>query len=154
MSETQTALSPDDTIVAPLMRAFGDRDHPNALKMKHAHDLFKAQDLDAFFALYTDDIAWYLPGNNVLSGTWIGRAKVMENFAILFREVEQYWAYPLDYFGSDNHVVLVARVRAVRRGKTLDCEEVLLLRVADDGRFSHVWHLALDERQWDEFFAH
>ena len=64
-----------------------------------------------------------------------------------------YWAWPLDYFGSDDHVLPVAQVRAARGEKRLDCLECLLWRVDGAGRLAAVSHMALDEKAWDAFFG-
>ncbi len=146
-------IQKDAEFTPPTLRPFGDREHPNALKLKKAHECFQTQDFDTLFSIFADDIQWHMPGDNVLSGTWVGREGVLRNFGLLFENVDAYWAYPMDYFGSDGHAVLVARVRAKRRGKLLDCEECLLFRVGPDGRFSHCFHLSLDEKAWNEFFA-
>jgi ketosteroid isomerase-like protein len=150
MSYTEALAREGD---APAMRPMGERDHPNALMLRQAHENFQKGDLDALFALMSDDIAWHMPGNNVLSGTFRGRAEILESFGRLQQNVDAYWAWPLDYFGSDDHVVLVAQVRARRGDRSLDVRECLLWRVDSDGRLCEVWHMALDEKAWDAFFS-
>lgn len=138
---------------APKLRPFTDRDHPNARMLKSAHEAFQAGDLDALFSLLADDCVWRMPGNNVLAGNFVGREQIMQSFARLQQSVDSYWAFPLDYFGSDDHVVLVALVRATRRGKTLEVKECLLWRVNEHGKLAEVWHMALDHDAWDAFFS-
>ncbi len=128
------------------------RNHPNALMLRKAHGAFQNGDVESLFALMADDIAWYLPGNNALSGTFRGRDGVMRNFGLLQQNVETYWAQGLDYFGSDDHAVLVAKVKATRGDKTLETLECLLFKV-QDGKFTHVWHMALDDHAWEAFFT-
>ncbi|HEX8554497.1 MAG TPA: hypothetical protein VF695_07305, partial [Sphingomonas sp.] len=48
---------------APTLRPFTDRDHPNAVKLKQAHEAFQKGDLDALFGLMADDIVWRMPGD-------------------------------------------------------------------------------------------
>lgn len=150
MSYTQALAREGD---APPLRAFTERDHPNALKLKAAHENFQKGDLDALFGLMSDDITWHMPGNNCLAGDFVGREAIMGSFAALQANVDAYWAWPLDYFGSDDHVVLVAQVRARRKDRTLDVKECLLWRVNADGKLCEVWHMALDEKKWDAFFC-
>ena len=138
---------------APPMRPFGERDHPNALKLKAAHDAFKAGDIEALFGMMTPDCAWHMPGHNALSGDFIGRDAILGSFSILQAHLDAYWAWPLDYFGSDDHVVLVAQVQATRGDKRLDCLECLLWRLDAAGKLAEVWHMALDEKAWDAFFG-
>ncbi len=142
---------PTDGIAA--LRPLGEKDHPNAYKLKQAHEAFQKQDLDTVFSIFAEDMTWIVPGRNLMSGTFKGREGVLESFGNLFRETDAYWAHPLDYFGSDSHAALVAHVRAKRKGKMLDCQEILLFRIDAEGRFSHCWHLALDEEAWHDFFT-
>jgi ketosteroid isomerase-like protein len=127
------------------------RNHPNALMLRHAHSSFQAGNLEALFSLFADDITWVLPGDNALSGVFVGREGVMRNFAQLQANVDTYWAQGIDYFGSDDHAVLVAKVSATRGDKSLECLECLLFKVVD-GKFTHCWHMALDDKAWDAFF--
>lgn len=138
---------------APSLRPFGERDHPNAIRLKQAHEAFQQGDLDALFDLMADDITWHMPGVNVLAGDFVGREQIMGSFAALQANVDAYWAWPLDYFGSDDHVVLVALVRARRGAKSLETKECLLWRVDAAGKLAEVWHMALDEKAWDAFFS-
>lgn len=138
---------------APPLRAFTTRDHPNAVLLKTAHEAFQQGDIEALFGLMADDITWHMPGNNALTGDFVGRDAILGSFATLQANVDAYWAHPLDYFGSDDHVVLVAMVHARRGDKMLDCKECLLWRVDKAGKLAEVWHLALDEQAWDGFFS-
>jgi ketosteroid isomerase-like protein len=138
---------------APPLRAFGDRDHPNAIMLKNAHEAFQKGDLDALFGLMADDCAWNMPGHNVLAGRFVGREQIMQSFGALQANVDAYWAWPLDYFGSDDHVVLVALVRAEKGDRKLETKECLLWRVNEAGKLAEVWHMALDEKAWDAFFC-
>ncbi|MFX7883279.1 nuclear transport factor 2 family protein, partial [Acinetobacter baumannii] len=76
-----------------------------------AHKAFQAGDIEALFAEMADDVVWHLPGDNVLAGSYHGRDEILRNFGMLQAAVDAYWAHPLDYFGSNNHVVLIALVR-------------------------------------------
>ena len=136
----------------PPMRAFTAADHPNGKLLKDAHDAFKAGDVEALFGMMTADCTWHMPGSNVLAGDFVGRDAIMQSFGMLQQNVDSYWAWPLDYFGSDDHVVLVALVRATKGAKRLETKECLLWRL-DNGKLAEVWHMALDERAWDAFFS-
>lgn len=135
----------------PPMRAFTDRDHPNGAMLMRAHDAFKAGDMEALFGMMTDDCVWHMPGNNALAGDFVGRDAIMASFGMLQKNVDAYWAHPLDYFGSDHHVCLVAQVRARKGARSLDTRECLLWRLEGE-RLAEVWHMALDEKAWDAFF--
>ncbi|MGL4541306.1 MAG: nuclear transport factor 2 family protein, partial [Polymorphobacter sp.] len=79
---------------APPLRPFTDRDHPNALLLKAAHEAFQKGEIEALFELMTDDITWHMPGNNALTGDFVGREAILGSFASLQANVDAYWAYP------------------------------------------------------------
>lgn len=137
---------------APPLRKLTDKDHPNAHLLHDAHHAFQAGDVEALFAKIADDAVWHMPGNNVLAGSYVGHAEIMRNFGMLQEAVDAYWAYPLDYFGSDDHVVLIAEVRARRGDNTLTTREAMTWRV-EDGLLKECWHMCLEPEKWDAFFA-
>ena len=130
------------------------RGHANALSPKGAIGLMQVMpetyaDMRARYGLGADP---WNERDNVLAGDFVGREAILGSFATLQANVDTYWAYPLDYFGSDDHVVLVALVRATRGAKSLETKECLLWRL-DGGKLAEVWHMALDEKAWDAFFS-
>ena len=137
---------------APPLRPLTDADHPNAHLLYAAHKAFQAGDVDALFAKIAPDAVWHMPGNNKLAGDYVGHAEIMRNFGMLQAAVDAYWAYPLDYFGSDNHVVLIAEVRARKGDKVLETREAMTWRV-EDGQLKECWHMCLEPEKWDEFFS-
>lgn len=138
---------------APPMRPLTDRDHPNAHMLYAAHNAFKAGDVEALFAKMADDVVWHMPGDNCLAGSYRGRDEIMRNFGMLQAAVDSYWAHPLDYFGSDDHVVLVADVRATKDDRTLETKEAMTWRI-EDGKLKECWHMCLEPEKWDAFFRH
>lgn len=150
---SQSAYTADgDSSGIPPVRPLTERDHPNARMLKEAHESFQAGDFERLFEIFHEDMTWRVPGDNRLSGVFRGREEIMKNFGTLSEVTDSYWAHPLDYFGSDDHVVLVAHVRATRGDKVLDEKEALVFRVKD-GKLAECWHLGFDPQGWDEFFA-
>jgi uncharacterized protein len=136
----------------PPMRAFTDRDHPNAIMLFEAHNAFKQGDADALFSKMADDVVWHMPGDNCLAGTYVGREEILRNFGMLQAAVDAYWAHPLDYFGSDDHVVLIAEVRARKGERTLQTKEAMTWRI-ENGKLKECWHMCLEPEKWDAFFV-
>ncbi|MEQ8433746.1 MAG: nuclear transport factor 2 family protein [Oceanicaulis sp.] len=149
---TTYAKKSDDDRDAPKLREFGQYDHPNAKMLKDAHEAFQNGDMDKLFSIFADDMTWRVPGNNKLSGVFVGKDQIVANFATLAEVADTYWAHPIDYFGSEDHVALVAEVRATRGEETLQEKEVLLFRV-ENGKLAECWHLGLDPEGWDRFFS-
>jgi len=151
-NKTTYARKAGDDREVPKRRELGEYDHPNARMLMEAHEAFQQGDMETLFSIFAEDMVWHVPGNNRLSGVYRGKAQIMANFATLADVADTYWAHPLDYFGSSDHVALVAEVRATRGDQTLREKEVLLFRVAD-GKLAECWHLGLDPEGWDRFFA-
>jgi len=64
-----------------------------------------------------------------------------------------YDARPVDYLGSDDHVVALAHITASRPdGRTLDLAEAVIFTVVD-GRLATAQHMTYDDALWDAFFA-
>ncbi len=135
----------------PVMRPLTDADHPNAHLLYSAHKAFQQGDVEALFSRIADDAIWHMPGDNALAGSYVGHAEIMRNFGMLQQAVDAYWAYPLDYFGSDDHVVLIAEVRARRGEEMLRTREAMTWRV-EDGKLKECWHMCLEPEKWDAFF--
>lgn len=51
--------------------------------IKRGYDAFAAGDIDAVMALFDDDVEWTQPGNSAVSGTFHGKAEVMEHLGRL-----------------------------------------------------------------------
>lgn len=128
---------------APIMRPFTDSDHPHALMLYNAHSAFKAGDVEALFSAMADDVVWHMPGDNCLAGTYRGREEILQNFAMLQAAVDAYWAYPLDYFASDDHAILIAEVRARKADRSLATKECMTWRI-EDGKLKECWHMCLE----------
>ena len=137
---------------APPMRPLGPGDHPNAHMLYAAHKAFQAGDIEALFDKMAPDVVWHMPGDNALAGSYRGRDEILRNFGMLQQAVDAYWAHPLDYFGSDDHVVLVALVRARRGDKSLETKEAMTWRV-EGGKLKECWHMCLEPEKWDAFFS-
>ncbi len=137
---------------APPMRPLTVHDHPNARMLYEAHSAFKSGDIEALFSRMADDVVWHVPGNNVLAGSYHGRDEILRNFGMLQAAVDAYWAHSLDYFGSDDHVVLIALVRARKGDRHLETKEAMTWRV-ENGKLKECWHMCLEPEKWDAFFA-
>ncbi|MEE4537650.1 MAG: nuclear transport factor 2 family protein [Erythrobacter sp.] len=137
---------------APPMRALTDKDHKNAHMLYAAHRAFQGGDVDALFSNIAKDAVWHMPGENALAGDYVGHEEIMRNFGMLQQAVDAYYAYPLDYYGSDDHVTLIAEVRARKGDKTLHTKEAMTWKV-EGGKLKECWHMCLEPEKWDAFFS-
>jgi len=137
---------------APMMRPLTEKDHEHAHMLYAAHKAFQNGDVDTLFASIAEDAIWHMPGENSLAGDYVGHAEIMRNFGMLQEAVDAYYAYPLDYYGSDDHVTLIAEVRARKGDKSLHTKEAMTWRI-EDGKLKECWHLCLEPDKWDAFFS-
>lgn len=137
---------------APPMRPLTDKDHKNAHMLYTAHKAFQTGDINALFSQIAEDAIWHMPGENRLAGDYVGHEEIMRNFGMLQESVDAYYAYPLDYYGSDDHVTLIAEVRARKGDKVLHTKEAMTWRV-ENGQLKECWHLCMEPLKWDAFFS-
>jgi uncharacterized protein (TIGR02246 family) len=131
-----------------------DREHPNADLVRRAHAAFKAGDMATVQELFAPDIVWTVTGDGPASGVTKGIDGVLGNFGqIMEWTAGTYDARPVDYLGSDDHVVALAHITASRPdGRTLDLAEAVIFTVVD-GRLATAQHMTYDDALWDAFFA-
>lgn len=127
--------------------------HPNARIVWDAHSAFQSGDTARLHELLHPEVLWHWPGDNILHADLHGPDAVIAHFDVLMGFVENYWAQGLQYFGGPDFGVLVAYVTASKGDKRLQVPECLLFRI-EDGRIIECWHMALDEKRWDDFFRH
>lgn len=130
-------------------------EHPNATKVRRAHEAFKAGDMETVKRIFDwDSIRWVLPGKSLVSGVDTGMEQVFANFAKCHELTDgTYMAVGFDYLGSDGHAVALAHLTAERNGRTLEIDEAVVFTVGADGRFTEAYHLAYDQNAWDDFFS-
>lgn len=138
-----------------MSEATSTAEHPNATKVRAAHEAFKAGDMANVRRIFDwEAIRWVLPGTSLVSGVDIGMEQVFANFGKCYELTDgTYMAVGFDYLGSDHHAVALAHLTAERNGKRLEIDEAVVFTVGADGRFNEAFHLAYDQYAWDEFFS-
>jgi ketosteroid isomerase-like protein len=127
-------------------------EHPNAQLVWRAADAFQRGDLATFTACYADDAVWHVPGEGPLAGDYRGPESILALFARAYGlsggtlHVE-----PLDVMASDTHAVLWQHLSGLREGHTLEVDEALVFRIAED-RIVEVWERT-DQYAVDDFFS-
>ncbi len=138
-----------------MSKAASTTEHPNAAKVRAAHEAFKTGDMANVRRIFDwESIRWVLPGRSLVSGTDVGMEQVFTNFGKCHELTDgTYLAVGFDYLGSDHHAVALAHLTAERNGRRLEIDEAVVFTVGPDGRFSEAFHLAYDQYAWDEFFS-
>ncbi len=109
-------------------------------------------DLDKARALVTDDFEWQVMGRFPYAGHHHG----VEGLAALLKGVRDesggsFQLTPELSFGDDEAAVVVGHVTATRAGKTLDGDNVFIVR-CEDGRIRRGMTIPVDQYAYDEFW--
>ena len=80
--------------------------HPNAELFEHVYDCFTRGDLDRLSELIAPDVVWYVPGDNLISGTYTSRDGIFGCFnKILELSGGSYQPQLLDILADDTYTV-------------------------------------------------
>ena len=99
--------------------------------IKRGYAAFSAGDLETVMSLFDDDVEWVQPGQSAVSGTFHGKAELMEQFG---RLAEKGLTVKLNRLIADGDTV-VALTEVTAGGETSDDADVFTLR---DGKTVHV----------------
>jgi ketosteroid isomerase-like protein len=127
---------------------------PGAVAIRRAIAAFGARDMDAFFALFADDNVYRVAGHNLVSGVYRGIPALQAFFVHLFEVTEGTMQVDIeDVLGSTDRAVMIFRVRASRKGKSLDDTGTMAFRVNDEGKFCESWLMYSHQVAYDEFVS-
>ena len=99
--------------------------------IKRGYEAFSAGDLETVMSLFDDDVEWVQPGESAVSGTFHGKAEMMEH---LGRLAEKSVTVKLNRLIADGDTV-VALTEVTAGGETGQDADVFTLR---DGKTVHV----------------
>jgi ketosteroid isomerase-like protein len=128
-------------------------EHLNAATVRSGYEAMERGDLEAFAAVLDDDIVWHesMPG---FEGDYHGREAVVAFFGRAFAETGmELNGMSIDHvLADDSHaaVLLSATMTLGDRTRTGQYVDVYRLR---DGKATEHWHLPLDPKAEEKFFA-
>ncbi len=128
--------------------------HPNETLLR---DWFEAQakrDVSALQTALADDVVWHVPGRNLLSRDYRGKAEVFGFFARA-RELSggTVRVEPIEVLPGDGHAIALVRVHAEREGRKLDGELQAFTFRIEGGRIAEFWFLVEDRYAVDAFWS-
>ena len=116
-------------------------------------EAFARSDGFALRGLFADEAVWIVPGDGVMAGTYHGRDAIFRFLARLLEETDGTYASELiDVMASDERAAALYRARGTRRGRRLDLDQLLLLRV-ESGLVRSVLALPSDAAAFEAFWA-
>ena len=131
----------------------GGEVHPNEALVRSGYDAFIRGDLEAVAGFLHPDVLWHVAGTGPLAGIYKGHAELLEFFAHIAEITDGTISIEArDVLASDDHVIVLTQMRAVRGGRVLDDRGVAMFTIVD-GQATEVHMFAEDQDALDGFFA-
>ena len=128
-------------------------EHPNVGLLKRGYEAFAKGDMATLTELFSENIVWHVPGNNLISGEHRGRDAVFAFFGQIAQLSGGTYQVKLhDALANDEHAVALARVTGSRQGKQIEILDVAVYHISD-GKVTEAWSFADDQRAEDEFWS-
>lgn len=125
----------------------------NVALMKRGYEAFAKGDLEQIRALAHDDEVWATTGMGVFKSEYRGVDEVVGYLGELARSSDgTFKDEPLAFFANDDQVVVLERVTAARKGRTLDSQFIHVYDIKD-GKVSHVQEFAAEPKVSEEFWS-
>jgi ketosteroid isomerase-like protein len=120
----------------------------DALARRH-YAALEGGDLDTLTELLDPDVAWHVPGDGHLSGTWSGRDAVLSLFGRIYDLTGGTFRTAVeDVIADAEHAVVIVTVRATIAGTAFEDASVHVARIAD-GRIVDVRTWSSDQAAFD-----
>jgi ketosteroid isomerase-like protein len=125
--------------------------HPNEEVARSATEAIAKRDIEGFLTLHADDVVLHFPGRGPMAGDYRGK----DGLAQMFQKQMQVLDTPPqvenhDILASDDHAVVLNKVRGTRGGQTFDQQQVVVMHIRD-GKIAEVWLQFSDQQGMDEF---
>lgn len=127
--------------------------HPNEELLRRGYDAFSRGDMNTLRdAVFADDVAFHIPGNNRLAGDYAGKDNV---FAFLGKVMElsggSFRLQVHDVVGSDEHAIGLTNHSGQREGRTANYHSVNVCHVRG-GKLVELWEHP-EQPAYDAFWS-
>lgn len=128
--------------------------HPNIELVRRFHEAQRQGDASVLMELLADDVTWHVPGRNLLSRDYHGKAEVAGFFGKA-RELSGGTVRTglIDVLGGDDFAIALVRVSAEREGKKLSGEFQAFTYRIEKGKIAEFWFLVEDRYAVDAFWS-
>ena len=110
-------------------------------------------DVATLMELLADDVVWHVPGKNLLSRDYVGKAGVA-SFWARARELSggTVRIEPIEVLGGETHAIALVRVHG-KEGKTLGGQFQAFTYRIEDGKIAEFWFMVEDRYAVDAFWT-
>jgi len=99
------------------------------------------------------DIVWYVPGHNPVSGDYRGFEEYTRLMSSRMAPLTQ-WDFTLgDVMVNGDYVMTTIQLKGERKGKVIDIKGGHLMRVSEEGKVVEGWGFTDDQDALDDFFS-
>lgn len=128
-------------------------EHPNVTLVREGFEAFERGDTARLDQQLADDVVWHVGGNSKWSGTYEGKAKVLDFFG---RQAQALGGTPPsvdihEILGGDDHVVVLGTASATAPdGRSAEWKFVQVFHIRD-GKATEAWGMAENDAEVDPF---
>jgi ketosteroid isomerase-like protein len=126
--------------------------HANVETLRRMDEAMAKQDMETFFAGYTDDVVAHMGGANKLTGDYKGLDQLQAVFGRMMEASGEYSFENHAYLADDEHGIILQRGTMKRGGKDFSTNEVFVYHFRD-GKISEFWYQPLDQAGVDAWFG-
>jgi ketosteroid isomerase-like protein len=121
--------------------------------IRRVFDAFGGGDARALFEVIDEAAVWTVPGTAAVSQIYDGRARIFDLFRETRRLTDGTYLSELQWaVADDDHAVAVYRARGHRLGRSLDIQQVLLIRHRA-GRWLEITAVPTDPPAFEYFWG-
>lgn len=125
----------------------------NEATVRRIFEAFSRKDGFSLRERFAEDAVWTVPGAGVMAGVHRGREEIFRFLARLAKETDgTYHSELVDVLASRDRAAALYRARGVRRGRTLELDQLLLFRL-EGALVREVLALPSDPAAFEEFWA-
>ncbi len=131
-----------------------DRASTNTERWQQVTDAYMSRDDARMLSFCSDDMVCHLPGDNRMTGTYVGKDQITE-MVVKLAELSNntFKIDPIKILAGDRFGMCFVRATAERDGQQLDVQLAEGMEIGDDGMFTQWWFLPDDQAAWDAFWS-
>ena len=99
--------------------------------------------------LARSDLVWHVPGDNRVSGAYVGEDAVFREMSAKMRPLDRWDIEVVEVMGNVDLVVASVRVRGERYGRSVDTTGAHVFRFDDAGLIAEAWGFTADQAALD-----
>ncbi|MGH2829515.1 MAG: nuclear transport factor 2 family protein [Actinomycetota bacterium] len=126
--------------------------HPNVEVLRRLDEAMLKEDMETFFAQYTNDVVVHIPGKSKLAGTYKGLDKLQDLFGRFMEAAGEYTFENHSYLADDEHGVILQHGTMTKGAKTLNLIETFVSHFRG-GKVSEFWYQCDDQAALDAWIG-